>query len=158
MPDAERAKLLALVLGGFVVGTLYALGALGLVLRARYLGPAATRLVLPSIAASTPAWLLPQLGNGRAKQATSAPPTATSTTVAPTLFPTLTPALTGTAQAAARRTQAALPQAQGLAAATPYPTPAGGALPPPTATAPAQAAPPTLAPTLTPKAPTRANR
>ncbi|MHB0856326.1 MAG: hypothetical protein ACYC5M_02000 [Anaerolineae bacterium] len=66
MPDTQRAKLLALFLGSFIVILLYALGGFSLYLRAQYLTP-----LTPA-----PTQILPVL------------PTITPTS---TLFPTLTP-------------------------------------------------------------------
>jgi len=67
LPDRERAKLLARIAFGLIIALLYALGGLGLYLRARYLEPATTPP--PSVFSGEP---------------TSARPS-------PTLYPTITP-------------------------------------------------------------------
>ena len=70
MPDAERARILALISAGMIVALLYALGGASLYLRARYLQPTA---------------LAPGLTPTVVSGITTAPKTQT-----PTLFPTLT--------------------------------------------------------------------
>ena len=47
MPDRERARVLALVLGAIIVGVLYALGGISLYLRASFLSPTATSASAP---------------------------------------------------------------------------------------------------------------
>ncbi len=69
MPDRERARLVAAIGGGLVIGLLYALGLVALYLHLRYLRPLAPAAVTPAPATAV----------------TSQPdPTAT-------LFPTMTP-------------------------------------------------------------------
>ncbi|MBN1400728.1 MAG: hypothetical protein JXA74_07815 [Anaerolineae bacterium] len=124
MPDAQRARLLALVLGSLVLGTLYGLGGLSLYLRASFLAETPTRLRVTKAAADG----MPSPAVTRAQ---AAPTGQVGATLAPTLYPTVTPDLTRTEMAAIA------PRAQEGAAvapyytATPYPTPTAG---PPTPT------------------------
>jgi hypothetical protein len=146
MPDAQRARLLALVLGCLVLGILYGLGGLSLYLRGTYLAQTPTRLRVTELAADA----APELGvtlvaTGAAERAVI--------TAAPTLFPTMTPNLTRTARAAI------VPSAREGAALAPYYTPTP--FPTPTAGPATAAATPTTARTSTPEvvaAPTRAFR
>ena len=127
MPDQERAKLLALVLGGVIVGMLYALGGLSLYLKAGYLTPAPTQLEITRLGVEPS-----EVPNDAARSPGSGLPV----TLAPergglaqaTLYPTLTPDLTRTAMAAM---PLAAPATVHSMTATPFPTPTGAEESPP---------------------------
>lgn len=70
MPDAERARVLAVISASVIVGILYGLGGVGLYLRANFLQDTPTAVPVESL--------------------TDVPPV--SRDEAPTLFPTMTPA------------------------------------------------------------------
>lgn len=83
MPDAQRARILAVASAGVIIVLLYALGALSLYLRARYLGSdAASPNPTPWVRTEDP----PPSDTPASETPLSETPTPT-----PTLYPTLTP-------------------------------------------------------------------
>jgi hypothetical protein len=119
MPDAQRARLLALILGCFILGILYGLGGLSLYLRANFLAETPTRLRITQPATDAMPEPTVTLAEVAPTDRVVAPPVAT-------LFPTVTPNLSRTARASIG------PSAQEGAAlapyytATPFPTPTAG--------------------------------
>ena len=81
LPDAERARLLAWISVFAILFLLYALGGIGVYLRARYLAPTATQ------------------GTGQPPDVLPGEITAAPLTASPTLYPTITPATAGTGAA-----------------------------------------------------------
>ena len=120
MPDRERAKLLALILGGVIVGVLYALGGLSLYLRSGYLTSTPTRLQITRVGVESVEAATAALEIHSGASTVSAPSSAQGAAV--TLYPTVTPDLTRTAMAFAPLFASATPQ---YVTATPFPTPTG---------------------------------
>jgi hypothetical protein len=144
MPDRERARVLAVIMGCVVIGMLYALGGLSLYLRARFLGPSPTPFPAAFERPTQAPLITVALPTREPTSAQAQQPVATLALSTPTLvptatlYPTITPNLTAT-HLASGETLATPTTTPPTAPPTPFSSPTE----PPTVT-------PTAAPTLTP--------